>query len=151
MATANEELYDALVRHQINLQRLSGGTRRRLVELLNLTERQLRMEIIDGLAGIDPMSRRGQRRINNIIETIRNLRAGAFQELTDEFIADMNELAEAEQEFTENAILAVSPVRLDLTQASVAGLVSSRLMEGRTVRQWANSLRNLDTQRIADH
>lgn len=41
MATSNEAIFDALVRQQVNLQRLSAGEVRKVIRMLNAADKEL--------------------------------------------------------------------------------------------------------------
>ncbi|HNQ98346.1 MAG TPA: minor capsid protein [Trueperaceae bacterium] len=152
MADVNEELFDALVRHQIYLMRLSGGIRRRIEDILNATEEDLAEKIRDRLrnatGGLTPTN---LRRMQVLRRIIANIRTRAWDQIDELWLSEMIDIAKAEPEFMAGAMRTVAPVTLDLVIPPVAtlrALVTSRPFEGRTLREWAQSIRRDDLRRI---
>lgn len=154
MATTNEEFFDALVRHQIGLLRVSGGIRNKIFALLDKTENDIqgmitrRLENIQG--GATPADLAKAKVLSAMIKRVR---ADAWKKVTAALIADMIEIAKSEPEFMANATRSVSHVQLDLalpTNATLKTLVEQKPFEGRVLKQWAGDLAAADLKRIDD-
>lgn len=153
MATANEELFDALVRHQIYLMRLGSEIRNRIQRLLDETERDLADTIRSRLRTHQGgLSTPGDlRRLEFLLGAVRRLRTRAWDEIDAEWVRQMQELARAEPAHLQGIIGTVSPVVFQtiLPDARLLqAIATSRPFEGRTLRQWARSLRAEDLRRI---
>ncbi len=149
MATVNEQLLDALIRHQIGLMRLSGSIRNEIFDILDLTEDQLFQTITSRIGQSTGLL--SARRIKALEEAIQKIRGGAWDEVTDVWLREMHELAVDEPRYINQAVLATSPVVLQTVFPEAARLreiVNATPFEGRTLRQWARHIRNSDIQRI---
>ena len=152
MATANEALFDALVRHQIGLLRLSGSIRNRVHRLLDATEDDIAAQITRRLAnhqGLD--SPAAVRRLERLLARIRATRAKAWDEVTGAWVEELRELARAEPVTSAEIIRSVSPVQATLAlppAGDLAALVTSRPFEGKVLRDWAKDVARADLDRI---
>lgn len=145
---ANERLFDALVRHQIGLLRLSAGTTRRVMELLDATERDIRAELDRRVTGT-----LSERRKDLLIKAILSIRKTGWETTIKTWLKELRDLARAEAGFASAFIKDASPVVLDLalpSASTLAGIVNSRPFEGRVMRQWAADLQASDLRRIQD-
>ena len=152
MATANEALFDALVRHQIGLLRLSGSIRNRVYTLLDATEDDMAAQITRRLAnhqGLD--SPAAARRLERVLARIHATRAKAWDEVTGTWVEELRALARAEPVTTGEIIRAVSPVQVTLALPPASDLdtvVTSRPFEGKVLRDWAKDIARADRDRI---
>ena len=150
MASSNDELLDAVIRHQIGLMRLSGKIRKDIVRLLDSTENDLRNRIESMLVG-DITAPATLRRLEKLDAVIREIRAGAISEVLGVWQQEFRDLTVAEASFMGSAIKTVSPVLLDVITPEVArlrALVTSNPFEGRTLKEWAVNVANADVSRI---
>lgn len=147
--TANELLRDALVRHQIGLQRMTAGTRREYVRLLNLSEADMAAEIRRRTAS----GAVGPRRLEFLLDSVRQVRLAAHAEAGDFLADEMGRLARHEAEFAATVLEANAPVVLDTVlpdRRRVQALTRESAFQGRTLREWAESLADADLDRIDD-
>lgn len=107
----NEEFFDALVRHQTGLMRLSGSLRNRIHELLNATEEDLSRRVRT-MSNVGPQSLASQR-TRLLEQTIKRIRSDAWRQIDEETIAEMRDVAALEPEFVNKAVRSISPVILD--------------------------------------
>lgn len=152
MATVNEELFDALVRHQIYLLRLSGSIRNKVHRLLDATERDIADKIrarLGNSTGLDTPA--AVRRLEATLAAIRSIRLNAWSEVTETWLQEVRDLATTEAVLMAGVVKTVSPVILDLAMPSaqlLKGLVTSSPFEGRTLREWASSIAAEDIRRM---
>lgn len=152
MATANEDLFDALVRHQIYLLRMSGSIRNRIYRLLDATEEDMRDKIIARLAnstGLDTPA--SVRRMEALIQVIRKTRLEAWSQVTEAWLEELQDLATSEPVLLAGVTKTVAPVILDLALPSTSllkSIVKTNPFEGRTLREWASSIASEDLRRI---
>lgn len=150
--SVNEEFFDALVRHQIGLMRLSGGIRNKVVELLNATEQDLADKIRSRLAnatGLD--TPRAVQRMESLLKVLRATRVTAWNQIDELWVKEMLDLAQGEPRFIDGALKTVAPVVVDTvipTTSTLRSIATTRPFQGRTLREWARSVRRADLQRI---
>ena len=152
VTTFNEVFFDSVIRHQIGLMRLSGSIRKRVWSLLDATEADMADKIRSRLLG-----RRGLNtpsdvlRMQRLIRVLRGTRLKAWGQVTALWVGEMQKLAVAEPGFMDGLVKLSVPVILDtvIPQTSFSKvIVTSKPFEGKTMRQWANSIARSDLARI---
>jgi SPP1 gp7 family putative phage head morphogenesis protein len=149
---ANEALFDALVRHQIFLLRYSTSVRDKIHKLLNKSEQAIVEKIHSRLLGSNQLNSTADfKRLQTLLRIIRNIRTKSWEEVTAAWIEEAVSIAKSEPETLSKIILTTSPVLVETVIPAarlLAGIVKSRAFEGRTLRQWANSIAREDIRRI---
>lgn len=152
MATVNEEFFDALVRHQIFLLRVGSGLRKKIDAILDATEADMVEEIKRRLArSQDGLTPANLRRLQLLERSIRATRAKAWAEINDLWITELVALAKSEPETVAGMFQTVSPVQLDFllpAASQLRALVTTMPFEGKTMKQWADGIRQADLDRI---
>lgn len=149
----NTQLFDAMLRHQIYLMRLSGEVRNRTMALLNDTEKDLQEAIKRRLgkhAG-GPMTPGAVQQMQWLEKYIKNVRLGAWDQITAQWVKDMADLAKQEVKTTAGVIATVSPVTLvmNLPDArQLSKIATTNPFEGRILRAWAEAQAKEDVLRI---
>lgn len=152
--TANDEFFDALVRHQIGLLRLSGSIQNDVVELLNASEQDIADKIRTRLRnhkGLDTPA--AVARLERLLRSIRATRLTSWKQVDAVWVKELMDLSKAEPKFVDGALKTVSPVVLETTLPSNAllrSIVTTRPFQGKTLRQWARSVSAADLRRIDD-
>lgn len=146
--SANQALFDALVRHQINLLRLSKTIRNKIVDLLNAVEDDIAAAIQRKLAtatGFDAT------RLQQVMKVITTLRENAFNDATQSWQDQFAELAKQEPVLLAQSLQTASPVILDMAFPDARALraILNNPFEGRTLKQWASRMMKDDLARIA--
>jgi len=154
MATANENIRDALIRHQVSLQRLSAGLGQEAVAILDKTESQLVADIETAIAnGATVESDAGLRKLQRLEDVVRAIRTEAIDTIAQNAEDSAIALVRHEAEFTANTLDGKSPVLLDLTlpnAATLAALVTGNPFEGQLLSTWMDRLAEDDATRIVD-
>ena len=152
--TANQEYFDALVRHQIGLLRVAGNTRNRIFELLDATEEDIAGKIRRRLAGRSGLNTPADvRRLTLLLKSIRATRLRSWKQIDELFVKELIDLANAEVAFLDGALKTVVPVVLETTLPSTAllrSLATTKPFEGKTLRRWSRSMRDGDLRRIEE-
>ena len=149
MPTTNEELLDRAVSHQINLLRLSGAVRDKLIANLNRVEDDLIRQIRD-------RADRGsftERRLNLILRDVREILNDARPETLDIVRAELAELAAYEADFGIRMLRGSTPVELDIkrpTAEQLRAVVTSRPFQGKILREWVSELTDSQRRQIRD-
>jgi SPP1 gp7 family putative phage head morphogenesis protein len=147
--SSNDEFFDAMVRHQIFLLRMSGKLRNDMVALLDATEKDISRAIrnsgIKGDAFIDFI------RLKRLQKNIKKIRQPAWNEVAALLQKEMEELALAEPDFVAAVTKTVVPVVIDLETPDVRRLkaiVKAKPFEGRTLEEWSAKMNADDLARI---
>lgn len=152
--TFNEEFFDALVRHQIGLMRLSGSIRNDVFKLLNATERDMADKIRSRLVGKQGFNTPSDvRRMQRLVSSLTATRLKTWKDVTDLWVREMVELAKSEPGFVAAAAINSYPVIIDYVIPQISALesiVRSKPFQGKTMRGWANSIARADVKRIED-
>lgn len=150
--TANQEFFDALIRHQIGLLRMSGSIRNDILALLNKTELEIADKIRARLANHRGLTTpRAVQRLERLLRSIRATRLTAWNQVTAKWVEEMHALAKAEPVLVDGMLKTTVPVTLETTMPAanlLRAIVTTRPFEGRTLRQWAQSIRRADIARI---
>jgi SPP1 gp7 family putative phage head morphogenesis protein len=151
--TFNQQLFDALVRHQIGLLQFSGGVRNKVWALLDATEAQLRAQINDGLRGAagEALTPKRLRQIEQTLRALRETRIKAWDQVDEVWFEEMQSLALAEPGFVAGAMDSIFPVDLGLEMPDpmrLKAIVESRPFMGQTLEGWAKKIRSDDIARI---
>lgn len=152
--TSNEQLRDAMVRHQVGLTRVSASLARRAQDLLNATEADLSALIkrrVERLVGTDLTTTASIERLKALDEELRKLRLEAHGEVYSLFREELREVALHEPLFTAAAIQATAPVILEMLAVQpsyLKTLVDTHPFEGRVLKDWADRIAQADVDRM---
>lgn len=141
--TANEQLADALIRHQVFLMRHARQLSSEAAEILNEDEDRI-VEII--AAGYSPTSRA---RLARLLPRVIDLRTDAWRRVRVLLRADLQALATQEREFLIEATERAMPVELDLEAPAVSGLAGGLIAGGRDLRDHVRDAQRADASAIS--
>lgn len=150
--TANTELRDSIIRHQIYLQRLAKGISAKIHALLNATEEDIAKMIRERLAassGLD--SPADVKRMQTLLAMLENLRNDTWEKLDAEWEKQLMALATSEPNFFAKQLDVTSPVVLDLLSPELSRLkaiVKSEPFEGKTLKDWSKTIADTDITRM---
>lgn len=149
---ANEVLFDALVRHQIYLMRLSGSLRQEIQSILDATEQDISDKIRSRLSDASGLkSVRELRRLEALLSIVRNIRRKAWEEVDKVWRERLTDLAKSEPEFMAAIVLTASPVLVETIlppAQTLKALVTKSPFEGRPLVEWARTIADDDIRRI---
>lgn len=152
--TANEQYFDALVRHQIFLLRTSGSIRNEIYELLDATERDLRAQIRTRIRPGQGINRPVDvRRLEALLAALRATRLRAWGSVRARWLERLIEVANNEPEFLAGAIQTVSPVVVNPSLPApelLLAIVNERPFSGKILADWADDIARADLSRIED-
>lgn len=151
--TLNEELLDAMTRHQIGIQRFAGGVKNDIWALLDATEADLRRQILNATgAGLD--TRRKLRALDKLLFDLRQTRHLGFVEANKVWRREMTALGPAEAAFLDGIIVTTfSAVELNTVlpdAARLRNIAKSKPFMGKTLKDWSKNLEQVDIARIED-
>lgn len=150
--TANVALRDAIVRHQVYLQRLAKGIGAKVRALLDDTEEDMARMIRDRLANASGLDTPADvKRMQFLLQMIERVRSEAWQTLDATWQSELEALVKAEPNFMAKQLDVTSPVVLDIALPEVKRLkqiVKAMPFEGKTLREWSQTLADTDLTRI---
>lgn len=152
--SANQQLLDALIRHQTYLMRFSSYVRNQIVKVLNETEDELAMRIRDKfINGSKLTTPEDWARLQSLLESISKLRSDAWDKATEGWKESAIALSIQEAASFQLILNTTSPVILDtlLPQSSLLkSIVTQRPFEGRILKDWASKMEEDDLVRISN-
>lgn len=150
--TTNEELLDALVRHQIYLLRYSGYVRNRMTTILNASEEELARRIRDKLRTLQGLSTPTEwQRLESLQATLKAIRMESWDEATKFLTEEMVQLSYQEPIQLDGIFKTVLPVAVETvmpTAGMLKAIALSRPFEGRILKEWADTMAADDIRRI---
>jgi len=152
--TANRELSDAYLRHQIHLLRGAKGEAKRINALLDQSQEEISgiLRAYDNSGGSGGIiSPAFHRRLENLQAEIAAIRSKAFKESMGELDEAMVVLAKSEPVTIDNINRTVSPVVINNkipTTQTLQSIVKSRPFQGKVLKEWAETMESADLARI---
>lgn len=151
--TANEQLYDYLVRHQIGLLLLASSLRKAAFQPIDETEAAVADAIRRRLANSKGLARPADvQRLDALLAIIKRIRAQGWQRSAKVVTDELEELTRAEPEQLEKAIKTIVPVWLPNlsrpTRGELTILFGGAVIMGRTLKGWLKALQVEDERRI---
>lgn len=147
MVTANENLLDETVAHSVGLQRLSNATVRKIIALINRTE----AELIEKMKRYDNGVTFTARRLEKLLEALRNINVEAYAAIRAELTNDIKNLAAYEGVFQATLLATTIPVQLDIvtpTASQLYAAVNSRPFQGKLLKEWVSDLESAAQSRL---
>ena len=142
MPTANQELRDAAVRHQVYLQRYSTSVVDKMLALINRADidiiRRLRTRNLPG-----SRTPRQRARLEKLLAELRNMNRSAFASFSATLRNEMRDLSNYEAQFLTNQINGAIAVSVEATAPALGTVYASALsrpMQGKYLKDWFRSL-----------
>ena len=152
VSTSNEAFFDAMLRHQIGLLRLSKSTGRRVNELLDASEKDLRAAVRNRLRGQTGLTTSANvRRLEKLLDEIREIRGSAHAEVSTLLQSELRALAVSEAAAIDGIFKTVIPVRVSTTLPApelLRNIVTVRPFEGEVLAKATRRIRRTDLERI---
>lgn len=154
--TVNSLFRDALIRHQIGLQRLSATTSKRVAAELKKVEADLKELIQKRIAAASvaqTLSPTTLKRLKTLEASVKALRGAAMDKAYDVLNREVRNVLLYEPDFLGQVVKHVSPVILDFATPPVAqltSLVTTQPFQGKVLKEWAASQKVTDVKRIMD-
>lgn len=151
--TANEQLLDALIRHQIYLLRYSGSVRNRIYEMLQRSETDIAEKIRGRMMKPGLTTPEGVKRMQALQSSVAAIRQKAWKDVISYFTEEMKSLAYEEPITFDKILQTTLPVQVSTVLPSAGllkALVVDKPFEGRVMKEWAQSLAQGDVRRITN-
>jgi SPP1 gp7 family putative phage head morphogenesis protein len=153
MKTYNQEYFDALIRNQIAILLLSESLRKKTISLLNKTERDISAQIITRLEGHGGINSRSLKKLEGLQSYIKTVRGESWDEIDALWVSEVIQFAKGQTVVMASIAQTVVPVILDLNLPApllLEGIVETNPFQGRTLKEWASTIRSSDLNRISD-
>lgn len=152
---ANQDIFDAQLRHEIAVRRFTAREVRQALEILDRANKDLRAQLAVRLVEGETTT---TLRFKEMLKDIRVLRKELFKKLRQTNRKSMVDLAKMEQKFTKQIVELNLPVQLDLNTVSAGqlnALVKTKPFAGgansaRTLQKWWKGLEAADATRITE-
>lgn len=151
MSSLQTELYDATVRHAIDLVRYSNGVVRRIIALLNQVDSDLGEQITRAMGRL-PASAFTVARLKELLKDVRTLNAEAYQQVRGELEKDLRDLAGYEIGYQGQLFdsLGIEFTTRGVTAGQVYAGAMAQPFQGRLLREWMAGLEAGRASRIRD-
>lgn len=133
MASVNEQIESRLTRHQIDLQRLSNGTVRRILSVLQKSDSR----VVNRLAR-DDVSQLSRTRMETMLRDLRRIIDSSYVDATGALQIELNALAVYEGEFLDDLFGKVIPVKMETVTPSpeqIVAAANNRPFQGKLLKE----------------
>jgi SPP1 gp7 family putative phage head morphogenesis protein len=147
--SANTQLRDKTIAHEIYLQRYYSSTSKKVMDLLRVVEKDL----VKQLKTLDLDNQMTIPQIDARLESVRAILNEGYDLAGKELISNMKDAAEYEQEWQIKAIDDSTPVVLDMVAVAPVTLfaaVESKPLQGKIIKEWIDKLDADSYARIQD-
>lgn len=130
----NDDILDALTRHEIGIQRLSNATVRKMLRLLSDLDDQLVAALLK-----EDISEYTKARQKALLVELRRIVDSAYTDASGQMMIDLAGLADYEADFQSDMFKATVPVNFEYVRPSADQLlaaVNSRPFQGRILSEW---------------
>jgi SPP1 gp7 family putative phage head morphogenesis protein len=148
----NQQMFDAMIRHQIYLLRLSGSVRNATMDLLDKSQKDIEKQLKAKLGkykGLETPA--AVRKLQWMDDYIRTVRKGTWNNISGQWVRDFSELAKNEQSTMAGMVQTVSPTALALNLVdtrTLTHIATHNPFEGRTLKEWARAQADADVARL---
>ena len=149
--STQEQMLDAMIRHQIGLLRVNGSIRNDVLAKLDESEIQVRAAMNRTLASVRRLRPRELLRLQRMLDQIEEARAEAWATVCATLRSELRAISVAEPDMMARILRTVAPTILDPNApptATLRRLVTQIPIQGQTLTQHLRSLRLADMQRI---
>ena len=149
MATANEEIQDKFIAHQVAIVRYSQGLARQYQDKIALTSDKLQHYVLNKLDRLNSVTSASSNRAwRQFGKSVAEIRQPGFQEAREFSFEEMDDLAKMEQAAAANIINSSIPIEYPFALVPSKPIVKYATFEGMTLGQWWTRLAVADSQRI---
>ncbi len=152
MAAVNERLRDAAIHHAIDLQKYSNGVVRRMVAILNRTDKDLFDQLLVAMQRLPPDSFTVER-LDNLLTAVRMDNARAHEQAGLELRSELQALTQYEAGYQFDLFRTTIPEIVPVAQVTADAAYTaamSRPFQGRLLSEWMSGLETDKATRIRD-
>lgn len=145
----NDDIMDLEIRHQVGVQRLGTSVLQKLVPILDKADAEIVAQLLK--RGADGSFT--ARRLEALLQSIREINRDAHTELGRELRAELRDVAKYEGQYQANLLEKAIPIRADIVTppASVLNaVVTSRPFQGKLLREMVSELEASKARMLRD-
>lgn len=124
--SANDELFDAAIGHQVDLAAYSNSVVRRMIALLNRTDARLAAELDRVLQQVDAATF-NMERLQALLSSVRALLSAAYADAGGELATELQRFTEVELQWLSQTMREVLPVQVSWATVSAEAVYSAAL------------------------
>ncbi len=150
--TVNNQLIDAQISHNIDLQRYANHVVNRIIRLLNDVDADLYAQIVSVLDRL-PKESFTVERLDALLSSVRTLNASNYAQISNELNGELKSLVEYEAGYQKSLFENTIPVQINLQTVNVEQVYAaalSRPFQGRLLKEWMQGLEADKANRIRD-
>jgi len=142
---SNQDLHDALIRHQIALIRFANGLATDALARYDNDRADIREIVLSRVDNIGPFTRKRDRvRLQGLLKRLRKRRGQTWDEIDEFVIGAIRSLARTELNIITDMLDKVLPLKIKPSISGIIGPSISDPWQGRTLRQWLTHGRSSD-------
>ncbi len=126
MQTVNEQLADEAISHSIDLTRYSNSVIRRIIALLNKTDRDLANQITAALERL-PAESFTVERLDALLQSVRQTNAVAYQQVSQLIETELKDLVQYEAAYQYQLFQSTLPVQVSVAAVNVGQVYAAAL------------------------
>lgn len=150
--SVNELILDAMILHQIHLLRFGSWLEDKLIRTLNNGEADIGRLIRDDLRDVKGFSNpQAMQKLLALVDQLALIRSLAWQEIARSLLSNLDDLADAEDEFNTGLFGGLVPLVLPwagVVTATLRALVRDKYIQGDKLVGWLATLQATERQRI---
>lgn len=142
--TANDDLLDLALRHEVEARRFARGVERRVLSILAKSDATMRARLLKALAKVDA----GKFNVKDLSQLVANMRAAtarAMNRAQDTLEKETDDYARHEVQWTARAINEATPVAFDIEEPEPERVS----FDGKTLSGWFSALEADQVKRLA--
>lgn len=144
----NDEIADALIRHQVYLQRFGNATARKVLALLKRSDARMVERLLR-----DDLSELSQTRQETLLRELRRIIDSAYEDATGALQIDLDGLAVYEGEYQTDLFRRVLPVKFETVVPAadqIIAAVNSRPFQGKLLKEVYSELSASSFRKVRD-
>lgn len=152
MPTANEQLLDADITHQVELEAYKNGVVSRMLALMSRVDADLVAQLTIALDRM-PASQFNIDRLESLLSSVRAINANLYSQLTNNLQAELKDFAEYEANYQGDLFKTVLPPQVlyaTVVPEQVYTAALSRPFQGKLLSEWMQSLEETQAVKVRD-
>lgn len=150
--TANQDLFDAQIRHQVALRGYSNYVLKRVNKVLDRADKELAEKLRARLPEFDPAKiDYTSERWKSLLADIAAMRAAASAEIDQITTSEVRELAKVEAAHELATLQAAIPIEINLAAVDarqIAAIAVKRPFQGKLLKDWLSDVAESDKKRV---
>lgn len=150
--SVNQQILDASISHQVDLQYYSNNVVNRIIKLLNKTDDDLFGQITLALERL-PRDSFTVERLDAILQSVRLISRGAYEQINSELDTELRNFVEYEAGFQKDLFDNTIPVAINTQSVAVEQVYTAAMaspFQGRLLKEWIAGLEATKATKVRD-